>query len=191
MAAGDLFQQRSDFLKKHMPKEQQLRTNPTTTTTTTTATGDLEHHDLVQIVSNSEVAASGTAGTSSFDYVRMKNMTAVGLMQGPFHHYFYAVLERLAPGTGTLAVFKKTFLDQAISSPTCLGIFFVGLGVMERKNLQDINSEVRLKLFDTWKVGLEFNWFLHDFGRVLRLYHGIIWLIVLNDIFQDWRRSTK
>lgn len=160
MAAGDLMQQRSDFLKKHMAK-------PTTNEQTSTSAehrknlaknldAELEKlQNVVRIVAKNEapVAANTTDG---YDWTRTRNMAVVGLLQGPFHHYFYAILEKLVPGRGTASIMKKTLLDQTIASPTCLGIFFFGLGVMEHRNLQDINSEVRLKLLDTWKVDCMF-----------------------------------
>ena len=161
MAAGDMMQQHSDFLKKHMTKSIDKKAITTETSspvlreeaTFSKAIALLDDEladlqDVVQIVSKTEVDVD----KEGLDYVRIRNMTAVGLLQGPFHHYFYAALEKYLPGRATSAIVKKTVLDQTIASPTCLGIFFFGLGVMEHKNLQDINGEVKLKLFDTWKV---------------------------------------
>ncbi|CAB0036464.1 unnamed protein product [Trichogramma brassicae] len=108
---------------------------------------------LVRVVDKNEVDSKTS---DNFDFVRCRNMTAVGLLQGPFHHYFYAFLEKTLPGKSTVSIFKKTLVDQTIASPTCLGIFFFGLGLMEQKNLNDINGEVKLKLLDTWKVDCMF-----------------------------------
>ncbi|KAJ8687633.1 hypothetical protein QAD02_023427 [Eretmocerus hayati] len=167
MAAGDVMQQRSDFLKKHM---QQVRNNNTESSIASKSitpaiekmqaiqrvyAQENEDDEIVTIVSKNKDKNS-IAEDDDFDYVRTRNMTTVGLLQGPFHHFFYAILEKKLPGKDTVAIFKKTFLDQTIASPTCLGIFFFGLGVMESKNLSDINGEVKLKLFDTWKVDCMF-----------------------------------
>ncbi|XP_058801460.1 mpv17-like protein 2 [Phymastichus coffea] len=159
MAAGDMMQQHSDFLKRRINKSSSNEpplaksiSDEQQSSSVKCDDGSLDE-SLVRIVSKSEVA-SETAG--SYDYTRTRNMTAVGLLQGPFHHYFYAVLEKVVPGRSTTSIFKKTLLDQTIASPTCLGIFFFGLGVMENKNLQDINGEVKLKLYDTWKVDCMF-----------------------------------
>lgn len=89
------------------------------------------------------------------DLVRMRNMTAVGLAQGPFNHYFYSFLDRVLPGKNTGSIIKKTILDQTIASPTCLGIFFLGLGCLEQRSFKEIIDELRLKIFDVWKVSEE------------------------------------
>ena len=90
----------------------------------------------------------------SFDLIRTRNMTTVGIMQGPFNHYFYTILDRFLPGKNTFSIMKKTILDQTIASPTCLGIFFVGLGYLEQKNIKDITAEISHKIFDVWKVSI-------------------------------------
>lgn len=86
------------------------------------------------------------------NYMRTRNMTAVGLLQGPFHHWFYMMLDKMFPGKNALTVVKKMCLDQMIASPACLGIFFVGLGVLEHRKIEEIYKELKAKLYDTWKV---------------------------------------
>ncbi|XP_001601148.1 mpv17-like protein 2 [Nasonia vitripennis] len=162
MAAGDLMQQRSDFLKKHLTKS--TAANEQTTNVLSQHTKKLANslddelenlQSVVRIVAKNEApVAANTA--DGYDWIRTRNMATVGLLQGPFHHYFYAVLEKFVPGRSAVSIVKKTLLDQSIASPTCLGIFFFGLGVMENRNLKEINSEVKLKLVDTWKVDCMF-----------------------------------
>ncbi|XP_043483357.1 mpv17-like protein 2 [Leptopilina heterotoma] len=89
---------------------------------------------------------------TDYDFNRTKNMLTVGLLQGPFHHYFYRFLDKNFPGKKIFSIFKKTMLDQMISSPSCLAIFFCGHGLLERKSLTEINMEMRQKFFHTWKV---------------------------------------
>ncbi|XP_076652883.1 mpv17-like protein 2 [Halictus rubicundus] len=132
MAAADLIQQRSEHWKKSKSLTEENRT----------MVASLE--DQQQELTNSD--------TYVHDFVRTKNMTTVGLIQGPFHHWFYLVLDRVIPGRCAVSVVKKTCLDQSIASPTCLGIFFVGLGVLESRKLEEIYDELRVKLYDTWKV---------------------------------------
>lgn len=144
MGAGDVMQQRSDFLKRHMTKPSEQRTSNRTTPGEEAS------------AARPEDEPDGEAAPEGYDYVRTRNMTAVGLLQGPFHHYFYTLLEKHLPGKSTGSIFKKTVLDQTIASPTCLGIFFFGLGVLERRTLHEINSEVKLKLASTWKVDCMF-----------------------------------
>ncbi|XP_078042838.1 mpv17-like protein 2 [Augochlora pura] len=132
MAAADLIQQRSEHWKKNK--------YPTDETRIMIASLDNQQQDS----NNSEAYVH--------DFVRTKNMTTVGLIQGPFHHWFYLVLDKVIPGRNALSVVKKTCLDQSIASPTCLGIFFVGLGVLESRKLEEIYDELKVKLYDTWKV---------------------------------------
>lgn len=92
------------------------------------------------------------SSTYGHDYMRTRNMTIVGLLQGPFHHWFYMVLDKILPGRNAKSVLKKTFLDQSIASPTCLTIFFVGLGILESRKIEEIGKELKLKFGETWKV---------------------------------------
>ena len=133
MAAGDVIQQRNDYLRKY----------------------DVPTGTYVMAASpNAERKFHNSRNSDDYihDYERTKNMTIVGLLQGPFHHWFYMILDRVIPGKTALSVIKKTCLDQSIASPTCLGIFFIGLGLLEHRNIEEIREEMRLKLYDTWKV---------------------------------------
>lgn len=134
MAAGDIIQQRSEYLKKH-------KRLPSGTYVIAASPG-AEHKFRNSNVSDIYV----------HDYVRTRNMMIVGLLQGPFHHWFYMILDRVVPGRNAMSVVKKTCLDQTIASPTCLAIFFIGLGLLENRNVEEIREEVKMKLYDTWKV---------------------------------------
>lgn len=46
------------------------------------------------------------------DWEKVKQLTVVGISQGPLHHYTYLWMERLLPGTTKSAVFKKILSDQ-------------------------------------------------------------------------------
>ena len=134
MAAGDVLQQRNEYLRKH-------KCLPTRTYVMAASPhAEQKFHN------------SKDSDKYMHDYVRTKNMTIVGLLQGPFHHWFYMILDRVVPGKTVLSVIKKTCLDQSIASPTCLGIFFIGLGLLEHRTMEEIREEMKLKLYDTWKV---------------------------------------
>lgn len=137
MAAADVIQQRSE----HWKKNKYLSGGHYVIA----ASPEDEQHELNNIM---------TSSTDMYvhDYVRTRNMMVVGLLQGPFHHWFYMVLDKVVPGRNALSVVKKTCLDQTIASPTCLGIFFIGLGVLEHRKLEEIYEELKMKLYDTWKV---------------------------------------
>ncbi|XP_011496117.1 PREDICTED: mpv17-like protein 2, partial [Ceratosolen solmsi marchali] len=135
MGAGDVLQQHSNFLKKRMPM-----------------TNDRLPNDEKGCLDYREDETEYDITNNGCDYVRTRNMTVVGFIQGPFNHYFYNILEKQLPGKSAGSILKKTLIDQTIASPICLGMFFMGLGMLEHKSLQEINSEIRLKLMNTWKV---------------------------------------
>ncbi|XP_076292058.1 mpv17-like protein 2 isoform X1 [Lasioglossum baleicum] len=175
MAAADLIQQRSEHWKKTKCLVEENRT----------MIPSLE--DRQQELTNSD--------TYVHDFVRTKNMTTVGLIQGPFHHWFYLVLDKVIPGRCAVSVVKKTCLDQSIASPTCLGIFFIGLGVLESRKLEEIYDELRVKLYDTWKVDCCFwpptqciNFFFIPF-RYRVLYTNFMTMIY--DIFLSYMKYVS
>lgn len=96
----------------------------------------IEHHEIID----------------NHDFERTKNMITVGLLQGPFNHYFYIFLDRLLPGKNVKTVVKKTFIDQIIASPLSLGIFFIGLGKLENRSSHELLCEIKEKFFDTYKI---------------------------------------
>lgn len=51
-------------------------------------------------------------GDTVYDKEKIKQLTVVGISQGPLHHYTYLWMERLLPGTTKKAVFKKILSDQ-------------------------------------------------------------------------------
>ncbi|XP_014472985.1 PREDICTED: mpv17-like protein 2 isoform X2 [Dinoponera quadriceps] len=135
MAAGDAIQQRNEHWRKHCSQKYFL---------SSVIAASLEEGEKTTAVSGDPVYGH--------DYMRTRNMAVVGLLQGPFHHWFYMFLDRVFPGKGARSVIKKTLLDQTIASPTCLTIFFVGLGVLERRRIEEICQELKTKFCATWKV---------------------------------------
>ncbi|KYM96325.1 Mpv17-like protein 2 [Cyphomyrmex costatus] len=105
MAAGDVIQQRSEHWKKHCSHKY--------------------FPSSVVAASPEDEKVAAISSTYGHDYIRTRNMMIVGLLQGPFHHWFYMLLDKVLPGRNAKSVLKKTFLDQSIASPTCLTIFFV------------------------------------------------------------------
>lgn len=133
MAAGDVIQQRSEHWKKHCSHKY--------FPSTVIAASPEEDEEVTETISS-----------YGHDYMRTRNMTVVGLLQGPFHHWFYTILDKVFPGRSAKSVLKKTFLDQSVASPTCLTIFFVGLGILESRKIEEIRKELKLKFGETWKV---------------------------------------
>lgn len=135
MAAGDAIQQRNEHWRKHCSNKYFL---------CGVMASSPEEDEKVTVADSNLVYGH--------DYTRTRNMAIVGLLQGPFHHWFYMFLDRISPGKSTKSIIKKTFLDQTIASPACLGIFFIGLGVLEHHRIEEIWKELKMKFFTTWKV---------------------------------------
>lgn len=55
---------------------------------------------------------TGVNGETVYDREKIKQLTVVGISQGPLHHYTYLWMERLLPGTAKKTVFKKILSDQ-------------------------------------------------------------------------------
>lgn len=51
-------------------------------------------------------------GETKFDREKVKQLTVVGISQGPLHHYTYLWMEQLLPGNAKMTVFKKILSDQ-------------------------------------------------------------------------------
>lgn len=51
-------------------------------------------------------------GVTKYDQEKIKQLTVVGISQGPLHHYTYLWMEQLLPGTAKKTVFKKILSDQ-------------------------------------------------------------------------------
>ncbi|XP_015116897.1 mpv17-like protein 2 [Diachasma alloeum] len=148
MGVGDAIQQKSDMLKRKFfagsvaPEDDELPTH-----CSNNYADDGTQRGI--ILANTSERQNPE---DSLDPIRVRNMFAVGTAQGPFHHYFYAILDKILPGKNAGSIVKKTVLDQTIASPTCLAIFFFGHGALERRDNEDMFEEIREKFFSTYKV---------------------------------------
>ena len=158
MGFGDVLQQRGDHWRQSLSKffgSEEIRATDKKITGPMTARAYNLNEDTIDGKGSISLVTNmvGTVNEScNHDFVRTKNMIAVGLAQGPFHHYFYLLLDRFLPGRNAGSVLMKTFVDQLVASPTCLGIFFFGLGALEQRKVEDISGEMRSKFFNTYKV---------------------------------------
>lgn len=148
MGFGDVLQQRNEHWKRYNKEDSSISQNGKLPKPGSRA--KKEDENLLTITDT----INDSDKEYVHDYLRTRNMLIIGFVQGPFQHYFYAALDRTLPGKDTITIVKKTMIDQLIASPTCLAIFFFGLGGLEHKRMKDINNEVKLKFMDTWKVKL-------------------------------------
>ena len=62
-------------------------------------------------------------------------MFAVGLAQGPAHHYWYTKLDKLLPRRNLRAVGLKILADQLVAAPFFAFTFIVGMGLLADNKL--------------------------------------------------------
>ena len=91
-------------------------------------------------------------------------MFAVGLSQGPPHHYWYLWLDKILPKTDLRTVALKIVLDQIFAAPFFAITFFFGMGVLEDKRMSECWTEF-VKKFPT--VYLVSNYFEKYFACLL------------------------
>jgi len=67
----------------------------------------------------------------------------------PILFYWYKWLDGRFVGTAVKTIATKVVLDQAVSAPIILGLFYIGMSLMEGR--PDIFQELREKFVDTFK----------------------------------------
>lgn len=151
MALGDSIQQRIEFYQKYK----------TETLKNYNFELKLRPYKLEELVNNKEPTpkflSTDAISWSNFqnykhDFTRTVNMGVAGFAQGPFLHYFYTFLDKVLHGKSFKILSKKMVVDQSFASPSLILIFFVVIGFMERKKVEEIWDELRMKFLDTYKV---------------------------------------
>ena len=79
------------------------------------------------ILSTAEVMQQTIAGYERYDWARVGNMMVLGCCAlGPRGYYWYRWLDRTLPGMAKLTVLMKVFVDQLVSAPVFILIFYAG-----------------------------------------------------------------
>ncbi|CRK91986.1 CLUMA_CG005566, isoform A [Clunio marinus] len=84
-------------------------------------------------------------GEFKYDNEKLKQLTVVGLSQGPLHHYTYLWMERLLPGNAKKTVFKKILADQFIVSPVFIVHYFYTAFFLAGSSFKDTVDILRKK----------------------------------------------
>ncbi|XP_022218890.2 mpv17-like protein 2 [Drosophila obscura] len=84
-----------------------------------------------------------------FDSLRTSHMATSGVTVGVICHYWYKMLDKRMPGRSMRVVAKKIVLDQLICSPVYISVFFVTLGLLEKKDKHEVWEEIKEK---AWKL---------------------------------------
>lgn len=79
-------------------------------------------------------------------------MFLVGLVFGPLHHYVYRWLNNVLPKRDMTSIGKKILFDQVAMSPLCILSFFYGMGVLEGRPMNEINTETKEKFMEVYIV---------------------------------------
>ncbi|CAO1425165.1 unnamed protein product [Diamesa serratosioi] len=100
------------------------------------------------------------------DFDTVKQMTVVGISQGPLHHFIYHWVERFLPGTSMKMIMGKILTDQALISPLCIGHYFYAAGLLEGKTVTECTKTVESKFFTVyiadwciWPIAQFFNFY--------------------------------
>lgn len=83
-------------------------------------------------------------------------MFIVGLALGPIHHYYYVWIAEKWPARTFKIISWKIILDQFVMSPICIVSFFYGMGAMERKPMNTINTELANKFREVYVVSTHY-----------------------------------
>mmetsp|Transcript_8366 Transcript_8366/g.20877 ORF Transcript_8366/g.20877 Transcript_8366/m.20877 type:complete len:223 (+) Transcript_8366:370-1038(+) len=174
-----------------------LRTDPLVTKSTTAA--------LLSIVS--DVVARIPFGSSSGPRPKlllptpMAHEFAIGLaLRGPVVHFWHNLLDLLLPQTTAATVLAKVALDQLVFAPFFNALYFYAKGVLQGREVGEINEEVRRKLWavmkTNWAVWVPVNAVAYALIplelRVLwgNLF-GIIWTALLITMAKSGRPAKK
>jgi len=65
-------------------------------------------------------------GAECLDGARTARFASLGLLFGPWEHYWYRILDSRLPGKASRVVACKVLLDQFLMSPAEYAVFYVG-----------------------------------------------------------------
>ncbi|PSN33126.1 hypothetical protein C0J52_15532 [Blattella germanica] len=80
-----------------------------------------------------------------WDRRRTLQMSVTGMTIGVFCHHTYKILDKFFPGRTLRTVLKKVLVDQVVTSPLCITIFFGTLACLERSSLENFVKEMKEK----------------------------------------------
>ncbi|XP_070195464.1 mpv17-like protein 2 [Littorina saxatilis] len=86
-----------------------------------------------------------TGQRREYDYARTGRMFILGMVLGPFGHFFYASLDKFIQGSSVSHVLRKIAADQLIGSPLFYSGFLIGGGALEGKSMRQCKVELKEK----------------------------------------------
>lgn len=112
-----------------------------------------------------------------WDRTRTTNMGISGVGVGVICHYWYKFLDRRMPGRTIRIVMQKIVLDQFICSPIYISAFFMTMGALEDKSIEDTWLEMKQK---AWKLYAA-EWMVWPPAQFVNFY----WLPTRYRVFYD------
>ncbi|CAG5135105.1 unnamed protein product [Candidula unifasciata] len=97
-----------------------------------------------------------------YDFARTGRMAVIGVMLGPFNHYWYAILDRIIVGRTRKIVVKKILVDQAVAGPFFCTSFLYGISILEGKDHDAAKQEWKNKFLKIYMLDWTF-WPLAQF----------------------------
>ncbi|EDW79347.1 uncharacterized protein Dwil_GK19153 [Drosophila willistoni] len=93
-----------------------------------------------------------TREADKWDRTRTVRMGISGFTVGFVCHFWYKYLDYVYPKRTIGVVVRKILLDQFVCSPFFLVVFFVTMGVLEKKNWAELKEEIGDKAFILYKA---------------------------------------
>ncbi|XP_067641878.1 mpv17-like protein 2 [Eurosta solidaginis] len=112
-----------------------------------------------------------------WDSRRTIHMGISGMGVGVICHYWYMFLDRRMPGRTIGIVMKKIVLDQFICSPLYISAFFMTMGALEKKSIEETWQEMKEK---AWKLYAA-EWMIWPPAQFINFY----WLPTRYRVFYD------
>ncbi|KAE8752168.1 hypothetical protein FOCC_FOCC000961 [Frankliniella occidentalis] len=109
----------------------------------------------------------GKSSDNAVDKRRTINMSTVGLAHGIYHHFFYGWMDKRFPGRAVRQVMFKVLLDQLMASPACMYIFFIGMGLLERRGYESGWQEMKKKFLFCYTV----DWIVWPPNQFINFYY--------------------
>lgn len=129
-----------------------------------------------------------------FDWTRTAKVCGVGLLTGPFGHYWYSFLDGRYPHKNTKSALKKVFFDHTIASPIFTISFIFIAHMLDGKHFMqayEIFKEKFIKIYviDTliWPASQLINFFFVPNAYRLLYVNGmsVVWNAILSYLLFD------
>ncbi|BFY99393.1 hypothetical protein BsWGS_02433 [Bradybaena similaris] len=91
-----------------------------------------------------------------YDLARTGRMAIIGVMLGPFNHFWYAFLDRLIVGKTRRIIIKKIMIDQAVAGTFFCTSFLYGISILEGKTHEAAIEEWKHKFLKIYMLDWTF-----------------------------------